>query len=109
MDEVLAQAAALGRAIRGTEKFRLLKEAEAAVLARPDAVTLAGALAQLQQERAAAAKEGRTPDAAFRERYEKVEAAAATDPALVALARAQADFQALVGAVSRAMLDELKS
>jgi cell fate (sporulation/competence/biofilm development) regulator YlbF (YheA/YmcA/DUF963 family) len=109
MGDVLAKAADLGRAIRETGKFKALRAAEAEAMKSPDSVKLASALAQLQQEKAAAEKAGKDPGAAFRERYDKIEAAVALDPRLVALARAQAEFQALVNDVSRTMLEQLKA
>lgn len=108
MEDVLAKAAGLGKAIRGTEKFRALREAEATVMKSADSVKLAEALGTLQQERAAAERAGKKLDDASRARLEKVSAAAALDPKLVALARAQEEFQALVNEVSRTMLGELK-
>jgi cell fate (sporulation/competence/biofilm development) regulator YlbF (YheA/YmcA/DUF963 family) len=108
MDDVTAKAAELGRAIRGTPKFRALREAEAAVMGNGDSVKLARALAALQEEAGKARGEGKEPDAAFKESLEKISAAAALDPRLVALARAQEEFQALVDSVSRTMLGELK-
>ena len=108
MQEVLAKAADLGKAIRGTEKFRALRAAEGAVMASADSVKLAQALATLQQERAEAARTGKAfaPEAAAR--LEKIAAAAALDPRLMDLSRTQREFQALVDEVSRAMLAELK-
>ena len=108
MDDVLAKAADLGRAIRATEKFRSLRAAEAAVMKSPETVTLAGALSSLQQERADRDRAGKPIDAAFKERFEKIASAAALDPGLVALSKAQKEFQALIDEVSKTMLAELK-
>ncbi len=108
MDDVLAKAADLGRAIRGTEKYRVLREAEAVVMKSPESVKLAEALSTLQQEKAAAEAAGKVVDAAFKDRLDRISAAVALDPRLVTLARAQQEFQALVNDVSRKMLGELK-
>ncbi len=108
MSEVLAKASDLGRAIRGTETFRSLRDAEAAVMKSPDSVKLAEALGTLQQERAAAERTGKAPGADLEERLGKIAAAVALDPSLRTLSAAQREFQALVASVSRAMLDELR-
>ncbi len=108
MDEVLDKAADLGRAIRATEKYRVLREAEGVVMKSPDSVKLAEALATLQQEKAKAAASGKPFTADAQERLDKVAAAVGLDPRLLALAKAQAEFQALVNDVSRRMLSELK-
>jgi cell fate (sporulation/competence/biofilm development) regulator YlbF (YheA/YmcA/DUF963 family) len=108
MDDVLAKAADLGRAIRGTEKYRVLREAEGVVMKAPESVKLAEALSTLQQEKAAAEAAGRAVDAALQDRLGKISAAVALDPRLLDLARAQQEFQALVNDVSRRMLAELK-
>jgi len=107
-DDVLSRAADLGRAVRDTPKYRALREAEAAVMKDAESVKLAQALATLQERRASLAKEGKALDPADGERLEKIAAAAATDPRLQALSKAQAAFQDLVNSVSRAMLDQLK-
>jgi cell fate (sporulation/competence/biofilm development) regulator YlbF (YheA/YmcA/DUF963 family) len=108
MDDVLARAADLGKAVRATEKFRALRAAEAAVMKSPGTVTLAEALVTLQKERADLDRAGKPLDDAFKVRFEKVAAAAAIDPGLIALSKAQKEFQALIDEVSRAMLAELK-
>ena len=108
MDEVLAKAADLGRAIKGTEKYVRLREAEATVMKSPDSVKLAEALTTLQQELAAAESKGKPIDPGLKERYEKIAAAVALDPKLLTLARVQKEFQDLVNQVSRTMLGELK-
>lgn len=108
MDEVLAKAADLGKAIRATEKYAALRKAEAAVLKDADTVRLAQALATLQEERAAAARTGQPLSADAQQRLEKIAAAAALDARLQALSKAQKEFQALVDQVSRTMLSELK-
>ena len=108
MDEVLAKAADLGRAIRGTEKYRALRAAEGEVMKDEASVTLAQALATLQEEGAAAIRAGKPLDPAVQERLEKIAGAAAIDPKLQALAKSQKEFQALVDEVSRTMLAELK-
>ena len=108
MDDVLAKAADLGRAVRATEKFRALRAAEASVMKSPDTVKLAEALSTLQRERADLDRAGTPMDASFKERYEKIANAAALDPTLVALSKAQGEFQALIDQVSRTMLAELK-
>ena len=108
MDEVQAKAADLGKAIRATEKYRVLRTAEGAVMQDADCVKLAQALATLQGERAAAERAGKPLDAPAQERLEKIAGAAALDPKLQALAKAQKEFQALVDDVSRTMLSELK-
>lgn len=108
MQDVLAKAADLGKAIRGTEKFRALREAEAAVMGSADSVKLAEALGTLQQEQAAAARSGKAPAADLESRLGKIAAAASLDPRLQALSTAQREFQALVDSVNRAMLAELK-
>ncbi len=108
MDEVLAKAADLGKAIRATDKYRALRASESDVMRDGDCVKLAQALSTLQEETAAAARAGTTLDAQARERLEKIAAAASLDPKLQALAKAQKEFQALVDDVSRTMLAELK-
>jgi cell fate (sporulation/competence/biofilm development) regulator YlbF (YheA/YmcA/DUF963 family) len=109
MDDVLAKAADLGRAVRATPKFQALRDAEAAVLKSPDSVKLAEAYATLQQERAKAEKSGKPVDAGLQDRFDKISAAVALDPRLLALSRAQQEFQDLVSQVSRTMLGELKT
>jgi cell fate (sporulation/competence/biofilm development) regulator YlbF (YheA/YmcA/DUF963 family) len=109
MDDVLARAAELGRAVRETPPFRALRAAEAAVMKDADTVKLAGALSALQQQQAALARQGKSLPAAEKASLEKILAAAAADPRLQALSKAQAEFQALVDSVSRAMLDQLKA
>ena len=108
MDDVLAKAAELGGAIRETEKFRALREAEGAVIKSPDSVKLAEALGTLHQEKAAAAREGRTLGKEFEERFERIAAAAELDPRLQALSSAQKAFQALIDSVNRTMIAELR-
>ena len=109
MDDVLAKAADLGRAIRATEKYRALRDAEAAVMKSPDSVKLAEALATLQGERSAAAAGKKPPEKGLEDRYGKIAAAVALDPRLVQLSKAQQEFQALVNDVSRTMLAQLKA
>jgi len=108
MDDVLARAADLGRAVRATRPFAALREAEAAVMKDADSVKLAGALSALQQKQSALAREGKSLPDDERESLRKILAAAAADPRLQALSKAQAEFQSLVDSVSRAMLDQLK-
>ena|SRR5690349_9294573 len=109
MDDVLAKAAELGRAIRGTEKYRKLRDAEADVMKSPDSVKLAEALGTLQQERSAAEASGKPLDPSLKDRYEKIAAAVSLDPKLLTLAKVQKEFQDLVNEVSRTMLGELKA
>lgn len=109
MEEILAKAAELGRAIRGTAAFRALRDAEAAVMASPDSVKLAEAIATLHGERTSRAAAGKPLDAATAERIGKVAAAVAADPLLQALSRAQQEFQAVVDGVNRTMLAELRT
>ena len=108
MDEVLAKAADLGRAIRGTEKYARLRDAEAAVMKSPDSVKLAEALTTLQNELSAAEAKGKPLDAALKDRYEKIAAAVSLDSKLITLSKVQREFQDLVNEVSRTMLGELK-
>src|SRR5690349_6132098 len=108
MDEVLAKAADLGRAIKATEKYARLRDAEAAAMKSPDSVKLAEALTTLQQELAANEAKGKPLDAGLKERYEKIAAAVSLDPKLLTLARVQKEFQELVNEVSRTMPGELK-
>ena len=108
MDDVLAKAAELGKAVRATEKFRALRAAEATVMKSPDTVKLAEALSTLQNELAEREKAGKPMDAAFKERFEKIASAVALDPGLLTLSKAQKEFQALIDEVSRTMLGELK-
>lgn len=109
MQDVLAKATDLGRAIRGTERFRALRAAEAAVMGNAESVKLAQALATLQQERAEAARTGKALAPETAARLEKIAAAAALDPRLLDLSRTQREFQTLVDEVSRTMLAELKA
>ncbi|MCK6480066.1 MAG: YlbF family regulator [Planctomycetaceae bacterium] len=108
MSDVLARASELGRALRDTPEFRALRDAESAVMASPESVTLAEALGTLHRQRAEAEKSGKPMDPATAARVEAVTGAVAVDPLLQALSRAQQEFQALVHRVNRAMLDELK-
>lgn len=108
MEDVLARAAELGRAIRATEKFKALRDAEAAVMANPDSVTLAEALGALHRQRAEDEAAGKPMDAAMAERVEKITGAVAVDERLQALSRAQQEFQALVDRVNQTMLGQLK-
>ena len=107
MEEVLAKASDLGRAIRGTGKFRALRDAEAAVMKSPESVKLAEALGTLQQEQAEAARAGKALGEESRVRLENIAAAAALDPRIQALDAEQKEFQALVNRVNGAMLAEL--
>ena len=108
MNHVLARAADLGKAMRETERFRALRAAEAAVMAAPDSVKLAEALGTLQKRIADAAAEGKDLEAGTKESLEKIASAAALDPLLRGLWKAQQEFQGLVDEVSRTMLGELK-
>ena len=108
MDDVLAKAADLGRAIRATENYKRLRDAEAEVLKFPDSVKLAEGLATLQGELAASEKRGKGLDPDLKERYEKIAAAVSLDPRLLHLSKVQREFQDLVNEVSRTMLGELK-
>jgi cell fate (sporulation/competence/biofilm development) regulator YlbF (YheA/YmcA/DUF963 family) len=108
MDDVLPRAADLGRAIRATERFRALREAEAEVMKDAGSVKLAQALATLQEKKAALAREGKELAAPDRASLETIAAAAAADARLQALSKAQAAFQELVDSVSRTMLEQLK-
>ena len=89
MDDVLARAADLGKAVRDTPPFRALRDAEAAVMKDAETVKLAGALSALQQKQAALAREGKALPADERTSLEKILAAAAADPRLQALSKAQ--------------------
>ena len=109
MDDCLARAADLGRALRETAAFRALRAAEASVLEDKGSVELARALSTLQEKRAALGREGKPLDAADQASLEKIAAAAAADARLVALSKAQSAFQDLVNSVSRTMLGELKT
>lgn len=108
MEDVIAKATELGRTLRGAAEFQALREAEAAVMAAPDSVTLAEALGTLHRQRAADQAAGKPMDAATADRIGKVAAAVALDERLQALSKAQQAFQALVDRVNRAMLDELR-
>ena len=108
MEDVLAKATDLGKAIRATEKFRALREAEAAVVAVPESVRLAEALGTLQEERVAAARSGKALGPEFEDRLQKIVAAAGLDPRIQGLSLAQKSFQELVDRVNRTMLAELQ-
>ena len=108
MDDVLSRAADLGKAVRATAPFLALRAAEAAVMKDADTVQLAGALSALQQKQAALARDGKHLPDAEKASLDKILAAAAADPRLQALSKAQAEFQALLDSVSRAMRDQLK-
>jgi cell fate (sporulation/competence/biofilm development) regulator YlbF (YheA/YmcA/DUF963 family) len=108
MDDVLAKATELGKAIRATEKFRLLREAETAVMNSADSVKLAEALGTIQRERMEAARDGKALPPEAEGRLQKILAAAGLDPRLQALSLAQQEFQALVDRVNHTMLDELR-
>ena len=108
MEDVLAKAADLGRTLCAAPEFRALRDAEAAVMAAPDSVTLAEALGTLHRRRAADQAAGKPMDAATAEAIEKITAAVALDDRLQALSRAQQAFQALVDRVNGAMLAELR-
>ncbi len=108
MEDVIAKASELGRTLCAAPEFLALREAEAAVMASPDSVTLAEALGTLHQRRAADQAAGRPMDAATAETIGKITAAVAIDERLQALSRAQQAFQALVDRVNRAMLAELR-
>jgi len=107
VEEILEQAARLGRSLRDHESFRVLRAAEQAVLDAPESRNLADALGRVQGERREAAEAGRPPDPALDGRIEKLAAASAADPLLRDLWRAQQEFQALVNRVSATMLAEL--
>ncbi len=107
-DPILAEAGRLGRALREHAGFRRLRDAEAAVLAAPESASLADALGRLQKERDRLRAEGASPSPDGDRSLERVAAAAAADPLLVELWRAQTEFQGLVDSVSRAMLAEIR-
>jgi cell fate (sporulation/competence/biofilm development) regulator YlbF (YheA/YmcA/DUF963 family) len=105
LDAILEQAARLGDAMKAHPRFKRLRDAERAVMESQEALLLADGLGRARREHAELLAKSDPGVAVAAERADRIARAAAADPLLRELARAQDEFQQMVNAVSKTMLD----
>ena len=107
MDRLIALAGRLGKAIRDTERFSRLRQAEEALEADEEARKALSEAEALQRQIAEREAEGKPVEPEEKHRLADLQSAVHASQTLQGLARAQADYMELMNEVNGAIRNEL--
>ena len=104
MEKVLELAEKLGREIRSSERYRLLREAEDKVLADPEAKQIEDDLEKQLQKIRALEEEMKPIEVADKRELSRLQELAARSPGLKELLKVQADYFEMMNKVNNTIL-----
>jgi len=107
MDNVLELARKLGQEIRGSERYRLLREAEKGVLGNPEARKIQDDLEKQLQKIRDLELAMKPIEVADKHEFSRLQELAARHPGLQVLLKAQTDYFEMMNKVNNAILMEL--